>query len=170
MRLYNTKQYNLQGIGNPYYGKCIVVPNVDYVAYKNGSMGFSTQVEIIQSLISIDDVFITPLIKCNETISCEVTKEIYNNCLTYLANEIKTYNFKDILLLGEAGRRFFDCNINDYFDNIIISPNNRRYAVNYSPLVKYIDENKFHLFETQLRQWINAVRNYNFNQYKFLRI
>ena len=47
MRLYNTKHYNLHGIGNPYFGNCIVVPNVDYNAYKKGSMGFSDQVKII---------------------------------------------------------------------------------------------------------------------------
>ena len=41
LRLYNTKSYNLQGIGNPFYGNCIVVPNVDYKAYKGKSMDFS---------------------------------------------------------------------------------------------------------------------------------
>ena len=52
LRLYNTKSYNIQGIGNPFYGNCIVVPNVDYVAYKKGDMGFSTQVDVIKSIIS----------------------------------------------------------------------------------------------------------------------
>ena len=36
MRLFNTKHYNLRGVGNPYFGKCIVIPNVDYDAYKKG--------------------------------------------------------------------------------------------------------------------------------------
>lgn len=48
LRLFNTKHYNLYGIGNPYFGNCIVVPNVDYNAYKKGSMGFSDQVKIIK--------------------------------------------------------------------------------------------------------------------------
>lgn len=34
MRLFNIKHHNLQGIGNPYFGICIVIPNVDYDAYK----------------------------------------------------------------------------------------------------------------------------------------
>ena len=72
---FNNKHYNLQGIGNPYFGKCIVVPNVDYIAYKKGDMGFSTQVEIIQDVLSStgegDNVFIVPLIRCNENISCD---------------------------------------------------------------------------------------------------
>ena len=38
IRLFNTKHYNLQGIGNPYFGNCIIVPNVDYNAYKKGGM------------------------------------------------------------------------------------------------------------------------------------
>lgn len=48
IRLFNNKHYNLQGIGNPYFGNCIIVPNVDYNAYKKGSMEFSKQVEIIK--------------------------------------------------------------------------------------------------------------------------
>ena len=36
IRLFNSKHYNLQGIANPYFGNCIVVPNVDYNAYKKG--------------------------------------------------------------------------------------------------------------------------------------
>ena len=51
IRLFNNKHYNLQGIGNPYFGNCIVVPNVDYNAYKNGSMGFSNQVKIIKDVL-----------------------------------------------------------------------------------------------------------------------
>lgn len=52
MRLFNIKHHNLQGIGNPYFGICIVIPNVDYDAYKKGNIGYSNQVEIIKSIIS----------------------------------------------------------------------------------------------------------------------
>ena len=41
LRLFNTKHHNLQGIGNPYFGICIVIPNVDYDAYKKGNIGYS---------------------------------------------------------------------------------------------------------------------------------
>ena len=117
MRLFNTKHYNLQGIGNPYFGKCIVIPNVDYVAYKKGDIEFSKYVEIIKSIISstgeLSDIFIVPYIRCNETISCKLTDEVYNRCLVNFSNDIIKYDFQDILLLGEAGRRFFACDIND---------------------------------------------------------
>lgn len=81
MRLFNIKHHNLQGIGNPYFGICIVIPNVDYDAYKKGNIGYSNQVEIIKSIISstgeLTDVFILPFIRCNETIACELNNDIY---------------------------------------------------------------------------------------------
>ena len=67
LRLFNIKHHNLQGIGNPYFGICIVIPNVDYDAYKKGNIGYSNQVEIIKSIISstgeLTDVFILPFMK-----------------------------------------------------------------------------------------------------------
>ena len=67
LRLYNTKSYNLQGIGNPFYGNCIVIPNVDYKAYKGKSMDFSTQVDIIKETLILStgveesNLYIVPL-------------------------------------------------------------------------------------------------------------
>lgn len=174
MRLFNIKQHNLQGVGNPYFGKCIVVPNVDYVAYKKGSMGFSTQVEIIKSIISstggLDDTYIVPFIRCNENIGCELNDDIYRRCLTNFAEDVNKFNFQDILLLGEAGRKFFDCDITQYLDTVIVSKNNRRYCVNYSPLIKHIDDNKFEVFKHHLIKWVSATRNKNYIGYEVLKI
>lgn len=163
MRLFNTKHHNLQGIGNPYYGNCIVVPNVDYDAYKKGDMGFSKQVEIIKEVINpstgeVDNVYIVPLIRCNENIACELNDNIYNRCLTYFAEDIKKYNFTKILLLGDAARRFLHCNIKQYLDTIIISSNNRVYNVNYSPLIKFVNEDKYDIFKQYLLKWINYTK------------
>lgn len=33
LRLFNSKCHNLQGVGNPFMGKLIILPNVDYDAY-----------------------------------------------------------------------------------------------------------------------------------------
>ena len=60
LRLYNTKSYNLQGVGNPYKGNVIVVPNVDYKAYKGKSMDFSTQVEIIEHVLHLSTGWKSP--------------------------------------------------------------------------------------------------------------
>ena len=174
LRLFNNKHYNLQGIGNPYYGICIVVPNVDYNAYKKGSMTFSEQVSIIKSIISstgeVDDVFILPLIRCNENIACELTKDIYNKCITYFARDMRKYQFNHVMLLGDAGRRFLHCDITDNLDNLCISSKGKTYIVNYSPLIKYIDDNKFESFKSHLLKWYNSVKTNNFEQYNILRI
>lgn len=174
IRLFNNKHYNLQGIGNPYFGNCIIVPNVDYSAYKKGGMEFSKQVEIIKSLISstgeLDDLYILPLIRCNEYISCELNEDSYLKCIGYLVEDMKKYQFKNIMLLGSAGRRFLNCNISNYFDTIFISVNNRRYWVNYSPLINYTDSDKYEIFKSNLIRWYNSIKNNDFTNYKFLNI
>ena len=174
IRLFNTKHYNLQGIGNPYFGNCIIVPNVDYNAYKKGGMEFSKQVEIIKSFISstgeLDDLYILPLIRCNEYISCELNEDSYLKCIGYLVEDMKKYQFKNIMLLGSAGRRFLNCNISDYFNTIFISVNNRRYWVNYSPLINYTDSDKYEIFKSNLIRWYNSIKNNDFTNYKILNI
>lgn len=174
MRLFNIKHYNLQGIGNPYYGRCIVVPNVDYSAYKKGDMSFSNQVDIIKSIISstgeLNDVYVVPLIRCNEKISCELDKHSYNRCITLFANDIRKYDFKDILLLGDAARRFFNCNISDYMDSICVTTNNRRYAMSYSPFIKYNDDAKFEVFKGHLLKWYNSCKNKDYSNYNIIKI
>lgn len=46
--MFNTKCKCLSGVGNPMSGMIIVVPNVDYNAYKNRGMTFSKYVEIVK--------------------------------------------------------------------------------------------------------------------------
>ena len=174
IRLFNTKHHNIQGVGNPFYGKCIVVPNVDYKAYKLGSMNFSNQVSIINSIISstggYNQAYIVPLLRCNEHISCDVDDATYNRCLKHFIDDICKYDFRHILLLGDAARRFLHCDITDNLNNICISRNNRTYAVNYSPFIKYVDDNKFNIFQQQLIKWYTSVENNDFTQYNILRI
>lgn len=181
IKLFNTKHYNLQGIGNPYFGNCIVIPNVDYNAYKKGNIGFSSQVEIIKEVLNLstgegdnldnlDNLFILPLIRCNETISCELDNDSYNKCLQHFANDIRKYQFKRILLLGEAAKRFLNCDIINNLNILVISSNNRFYNINYSPLIKYTDKEKFDTFKTYLRKWYNCCITQNFNIYNIIRL
>lgn len=167
IRLFNNKYYNLHGIGNPYFGNCIVVPNVDYNAYKKGSMGFSEQVKIIKEVLNLstgeqdnlDDIYIVPLIRCNESISCELDNNSYNRCLTHFANDMRKYKFNRILLLGDAGKRFLNCDITENLDTLMISINKRFYNINYSPLIKYKDNNKFFIFKSYLIKWYNWCKS-----------
>ena len=169
LRLYNTKSYNIQGIGNPFYGNCIVVPNVDYKAYKGKSMDFSTQVEIIKDTLRLStgvedfNFYIIPLIRCNENISCEITSDIINKCLIYLNNDINRYKFKNILLLGSAVTRLFNISISNYINDVFISKNGIKYFINYSPLVKYNDNKLFEIFKHNLLKWNNYINNNTFN-------
>lgn len=170
LRLFNNKCYNLQGIGNPWANRVIIVPNVDYDAYKNKDMSFSSQVEVIQSCISstgeLNQTYILPLIRCNENIGCEVNLDIIDRCLQYFAEDLKKYQWKDIMLCGLAANRFLCCSITPYFNTVMVSKNNRRYVVNYSPLIKYIDTNKYNDFVMYLERWFNSSVTNNFDNYE----
>lgn len=178
IRLFNNKHHNLKGVGNPYFGNCIVVPNVDYDAYKKGDMGFSSQVEIIKDILhlstgegdGLEELYIVPLIRCNESISCELDNNSYNRCLQHFANDVRKYNFKNILLLGDAARRFLNCDITEFLDTLIISSNNRLYNINYSPLIKYVNEEKFDVFKSYLRKWYCCCQTKYFDYEKIIRI
>lgn len=166
LRLYNTKSYNLQGVGNPFYGNCIVVPNVDYKAYVNKSMDFSTQVEIIKDILHFStgveesNFYVVPLIRCNEQISCEVDNATYSRCLNYFLKDVEKYNFKNILLLGNiVTTKFLRCNISKDLNTLFLTRTGIRYFVNYAPLVKYVDNKLFEVFKQQLIKWYNSVSN-----------
>lgn len=90
--------------------------------------------------------------------------------MQHFANDVRKYNFKNILLLGDAGRRFLNCDIFDNLNNLIISSNNRFYNINYSPLIKYVNEEKFAIFETYLRKWYSCCITQNFNSYDVIRV
>ena len=178
IRLFNNKHYNLHGVGNPYFGNCIVVPNVDYSAYKKGSMGFSEQVKIIKEVLNLAtgeqdnlyDIYIVPLIRCNESISCELDDASYYRCLRYFVEDVRKYQFKRILLLGDAGRKFLNCDITENLDTLMVSTNKRFYNINYSPLIKYKDNDKFFMFETYLIRWYNWCKSQISTYDKVIRI
>lgn len=167
MRLFNTKQHNLQGIGNPAFGRVIVIPNVDYVAYKNRSIGFSQQVKIIEDVLNLatgeldilNSLYIVPLIRCCDKFGCELTNDIFNRCIEYLAHDMVKYQFTDIMLLGEAGRRFLNCDISKNDTFLFVSRNKRRYVVNYSPLTLYTNDELFERFRYNLIKWYNLRGN-----------
>ena len=174
LKLYNTKCHNLQGVGNPWANRVIVVPTVDYDAYKHKTMEFSSHVEVITSCISstgeLNQTYILPLIRCNEHIGCEVNLDIIDRCSYYFAQDLIKYKWKDIMLCGLAANRFLNCNITSYLNTIMVSKNNRRYAVNYSPLVKYIDADKSNNFVKYLQKWFNASVTNNFDNYDIIGI
>lgn len=173
MRLFNNKHYNLHGVGNPYFGKCIVIPSVDYNAYKNGNIEFSSQVEIIRDELSftgeLNSIYILPLIRCSSELGCKIDNTIYNNCINYFAQDIKRFNFIDIMLLGESSKLFLGINIRNNLSTVYVSSNNRNYTVNYSPLVKYTNTKLFDEFKTNLIKWYYA-RDNNYSNYNIIKL
>lgn len=179
MRLFNEKHYNLQGIGNPFLGKVIVIPNVDYDAYKLGDMSYSHQVSLIQEVledrliyhhsstgVELFNLYILPLVRCNEVVSSGLDNASYHRCLQLFAEDVKKYDFQDILLLGEAARRFLSVDaLKPYLNNLFVSKNKRRYAVNYSPLIKHTGEYHYDIFKDNLIKWFNFTIEHDYSQY-----
>ena len=92
LRLFNDKGHNISGIGNIWSGNALVLPNVDIPAYKKQDMSFSSQVSIINTILSTggqeQNLYIVPLIRCNEKFDIEITSNILRRCLTYFEEDI----------------------------------------------------------------------------------
>jgi len=174
LRLFNSKCHNLQGVGNPFMGKLIILPNVDYDAYKHKDMSFSKQVEVLMQNISftgeLADTYIVPLIRCNESLGCDINDDIIRNCQRYLAKDVKTYDFKHIMLCGSAVERFLHGSIYRLIDSIVVSGNNRRYYSNYSPLIKYVDESKFKTFVQKVDDFLYSASNNDYSKYDIVNL
>jgi len=178
LRIYNPKHYNLQGIGSPYYGNCIVIPNVDYNAYKHNNLGYSNQIKIILEegavILSTGElqelVYFCPIIRCNELVTCPIDKDSFNLCLTHFVNDVRQYDLKFILLLGEAVTRILDINIGENLNNAYITKDNRIFFVNYSPLTKFTNERLYNEFVNNLRKWINAIKTKDFTNYNLIKL
>ena len=174
LRLFNSKCHNLQGVGNPFMGKLIILPNVDYDAYKHRNMSFSKQVEVLMQHISftgeLADTYIVPLIRCNESLGGDINDDIIRNCQYYLAKDFKTYDFKHIMLCGSAVDRFLHSSIHSLINSIVISNNNRKYYSNYSPLIKYVDENKFEIFVSKVDDFLYSTSNNDYSKYNIINL
>lgn len=168
--LFNDKCCNLEGVGNTQSGTMIVVPNVDYDAYKNKSMEFSNYVDIIKSILSftggIEKVFIVPLIRCKLDAKCPVTSSIACRCMLYTFRDIRVYNINKVMLLGDAAKYM---NFGNAEKNAIHIVNNIGYSVSYSPFVKFKDDTKYDELCNHLINWINANKYNNYNGMKIIR-
>ena len=172
LRLYNTKGYCLSGVGDPYHGNLIVIPNVDYKGYKAQDISFSNQVKIITDVISstgvLEKVYIVPLIRCNETISCEVDQTIINRCINWTNRDITIYEFKRILLLGSAVDRILHSTVKYTIDKYI-SGKQFLIETNYSPLIKYTNDELYKVFKSKLISWYNEAINKIYTKKEIIR-
>lgn len=163
LRLFNSKGHNIGGIGNIWSGNALVLPNVDNTAYKKQDMSFSSQVEIIKQILSTGSVeqnlYVLPLIRCNEHFDIEITQRILLRCINHFNNDVDTHQIKNIMLCGDAARRMLNIDdLNPYLDTVICdSKTRRRYFVNYSPLVKYTNDLNFATFKSHLVKYYNSI-------------
>lgn len=176
LRLFNDKCHCLKGVGNPWNGKMIVVPNVDYDAYKNKDMTFSKYVEVIKEALHSStgelECYIVPLIRCKLNENCPVDKHLIRRCGLYLFTEMRMYDINKILLLGRAAELINADSISKHINKMFIGKgtSGRVYSVGYSPLVKYIDDNKYKEFCNHLNKWFNADKYNNYYGFKIVRI
>ena len=156
LRLFNDKGHNINGIGNIWSGSALVLPNVDIPAYKKQDMSFSSQVAIINTILPTggleQNLYVFPLIRCNEKFDIEITDKILNRCSHYFEEDVNSHQIKNIMLCGDAARRMLHIDdLKPYLDTVICeNKTHRRYFVNYSPLVKYTNDKHFEIFKSHL--------------------
>lgn len=173
--MFNTKCKCLSGVGNPMSGMIIVVPNVDYNAYKNRGITFSKYVEIINDVITpftggLEQLvpFIVPLIRCKLDDKCPINESIVRRCMLHTFADIRINNIKKIMVLGRAATDFgFD--ITKGKDKLYhVAP--FVYSTNYSPFIKFIDDSKYKEFCNRLIKWISANKDNNYNGMEIVNI
>ena len=173
--MFNTKCKCLSGVGNPMSGMIIVVPNVDYNAYKNRGMTFSKYVEIVKETITSLtggleqlDPYIVPLIRCKLDDKCPVNENIIHRCMLHTFADIRMNAINKIMLLGSAANNFgFD--ITKGKDKLYyIAP--YVYSTNYSPFIKFIDDNKYDEFRNRLVKWLTASKDNNYNGMEIIKL
>ena len=163
LRLFNDRGHNISGIGNIWSGSALVLPNVDIPAYKKQDMSFSSQVAIINTILPTggleQNLYAVPLIRCNEKFDIEITDRILIRCSHYFEEDVNNHQIKNIMLCGDAARRMLHIDdLKPYLDTVICeNKTRRRYFVNYSPLVKYTNDEHFEIFKSHLLKYYNSI-------------
>ena len=126
LRLFNDRGHNISGIGNIWSGNALVLPNVDTPAYKKQDMSFSSQVEILNTILPTggleSNLYVMPLIRCNEHFDIEITDKILTRCYHYFEDDINSHQVKNIMLCGDAARRMLNV------DDIVFDKNGVPYT------------------------------------------
>lgn len=176
LRLFNSKHYNFNGVGNPYSGNVIILPEVDYDAYKLKDLSKGQMIKIIEYCLSstgevTENIFVTSLLRCNKNISSyPIEEDIIRNCFNHTINEFRKYNFRNVLLLGDTAKFMLSVtNIHNNDNNVFVSKNNKNYVVSYNPLIKYIDYNKFRIFKNDINRWYHSCISNDFSTYNLVR-
>ena len=72
------------------------------------------------------------------------------------------------MLCGITVNRFLHRSINELKDKIVVSSNNRFYYSNYSPFIKYIDDDKYNEFIDNLIKFINSSVYEDYSGYQLI--
>lgn len=167
LRLFSDKGYPIKGAGNILYGNMIIVPTIDRIAYKNQNITFDTMVSILKDVIKsntgeslLNFCYITSLVKCAENKYCPITSDIKLNCFELFINEFNENPVRNILFLGKNTFDLFS-NIQKYRlqhgMNYCNCNKPLNFSWNYSPGIKFYDNEKFEIFEKELIKWFKNI-------------
>lgn len=164
LRLYSKKLTNVEGVGNALSGRAIIVPKVDYDAYVARCMSSSKYVKVLEEILPtgelLSNIYIIPAIGCYLTPNAIVTEASSIQCTNRLKEIIINYGIKDVMITGSLVRQFFNINIKDYLNTIILHKN-VRYFVNYNPDINYIRPEMFESFKDVFKKfYYSSLRKY----------
>ena len=74
------------------------------------------------------------------------------------------------MLCGSAVDRFLHTSIHNVLNSIIVSNNKRLYYANYSPLIKYVDKDKFNTFITKVNDFLYSTSNKDYSKYNIIKL
>ena len=72
------------------------------------------------------------------------------------------------MVLGNVVNKFLGRSIKELNNTILVSKNKRFYAATYSPLIKFMDDDKYKQFKNDIKRWYNSIENNCYFNYKII--
>ena len=171
-RIVVEKRYRcIQGIGNRYNKRIIVLPSLKY---KNKTIEDNTTYTFLNELYNrfygkalATDYYITAFIKCPCDRNYPINRDILKQCVNYFIEEMNANDYNKIILLGNTGEYLIDKKPNN--SNIMYSfIDNRHVTCCYSPNLQNKNSNVIKLFVTKIRNTFDAFNSNDYSKFQII--
>lgn len=158
-RIFNTGSYIIGGRGSIHGDIVFLFPKSDK-EYNNNNQLFIDVGNLYDEYSgrnNTEDVYMTYSIKCSCSNNYDTYNAAVNNCRKILWKELAKINYKYLFIFGEAWRSISNNPLPRF-----MATGGKYVLVNYSPFVKYKDENLYHTFKQRFVDdviWATKNRN-----------
>lgn len=175
LRLFNPDdKVCIEGTGDMYSDKLIVLPYIDKNASKYG-IDNGMLFEDIKSVVDSStggymeaNYYITSLIKCKESYKLNMTDDIISRCSMHLYKEISQLRPNYVFLFGNAVNRLLKSSIEENINRISIF-GKTLYFSNYNPSIHRYNTDKTDVVRNVFIKHLRAINYNDFKDYEIIK-